>query len=64
MSTEEKIWDLTQSINVKGVWYGCKHAVLAMRQVSDMCYHQLCHRCSRRPAISLVEVIKRGKLMF
>jgi hypothetical protein len=34
ISTEERIWDLTQSINVKGVWYGCKHAVLAMRQVS------------------------------
>ncbi|GFZ46446.1 hypothetical protein JCM24511_04693 [Saitozyma sp. JCM 24511] len=32
VNTEEKIWDLTQSINVKGVWYGCKHAVLAMRE--------------------------------
>jgi NAD(P)-dependent dehydrogenase (short-subunit alcohol dehydrogenase family) len=32
--TEEKIWDLTQNINVKGVWYGCKHAIIAMRQVS------------------------------
>jgi NAD(P)-dependent dehydrogenase (short-subunit alcohol dehydrogenase family) len=32
INTEERIWDLTQSINVKGVWYGCKHAVLAMRQ--------------------------------
>ncbi|KAG7571452.1 hypothetical protein FFLO_00635 [Filobasidium floriforme] len=30
--TEEKIWDLTQNINVKGVWYGCKHAIIAMRQ--------------------------------
>ncbi|GHJ84393.1 hypothetical protein NliqN6_0795 [Naganishia liquefaciens] len=31
LSTDEKIWDLTQNINVKGVWYGCKHAILAMR---------------------------------
>lgn len=30
--TEERIWDLTQNINVKGVWYGCKHAIIAMRQ--------------------------------
>lgn len=32
LNTEEKIWDLTQAINVKGVWYGCKHAILAMRK--------------------------------
>lgn len=32
LNTEEKIWDLTQSINVKGVWWGCKHAILAMRK--------------------------------
>lgn len=32
VNTEEKIWDLTQAINVKGVWYGCKHAVIAMRK--------------------------------
>lgn len=31
--TEEKIWDLTQAINVKGVWYGCKHGIAAMRKV-------------------------------
>lgn len=30
--TDDKIWDLTQNINVKGVWYGCKHAIIAMRQ--------------------------------
>jgi hypothetical protein len=34
--TEEKIWDLTQNINVKGVWYGCKHAIIAMRQVRHL----------------------------
>jgi len=32
VNTSEKIWDLTQSINVKGVWYGSKHAVLSMRK--------------------------------
>lgn len=32
VSTSEKIWDLTQAINVKGVWFGCKHAVLSMRR--------------------------------
>jgi len=31
ISTEEKIWDLTMSINLKGVWWGCKYAILAMR---------------------------------
>jgi hypothetical protein len=33
VNTEERIWDLTQAINVKGVWFGCKHAVIAMRNV-------------------------------
>ncbi|KAH0613856.1 uncharacterized protein H6S33_005742 [Morchella sextelata] len=28
----EKVWDETQKINVKGVWYGCKHAVLSFRK--------------------------------
>lgn len=32
INTSEKIWDLTQNINVKGVWYGSKHAVLSMRK--------------------------------
>jgi len=31
LNTEEKIWDLTMNINVKGVWYGSKYAILAMR---------------------------------
>ncbi|EKD04207.1 fatty acid beta-oxidation-related protein [Trichosporon asahii var. asahii CBS 8904] len=35
VNTEEKIWDLTQAINVKGVWYGCKYAVIAMRNNKD-----------------------------
>ncbi|KAL4793099.1 hypothetical protein BDV19DRAFT_380387 [Aspergillus venezuelensis] len=26
------IWDLTMNINVKGVWYGCKHAVRSLRK--------------------------------
>lgn len=28
----ENIWDLTFNINVKGVWYGSKHAVKALRR--------------------------------
>ena len=32
LNTEERIWDLTMDINLKGVWWGCKYAILAMRQ--------------------------------
>jgi NAD(P)-dependent dehydrogenase (short-subunit alcohol dehydrogenase family) len=32
IDTPEKIWDLTQAINVKGVWFGSKHAVISMRK--------------------------------
>ncbi|KAI4115451.1 MAG: hypothetical protein LQ338_007860, partial [Usnochroma carphineum] len=32
LETEEKIWDLTMAINVKGVWWGCKYAVESMRR--------------------------------
>ena len=32
INTEESVWDLTMNINVKGVWYGCKHAILAFRR--------------------------------
>ena len=32
IDTPEKVWDLTQNINVKGVWFGCKHAILSMRR--------------------------------
>jgi NAD(P)-dependent dehydrogenase (short-subunit alcohol dehydrogenase family) len=31
LNTEERIWDLTMNINLKGVWWGCKYAILAMR---------------------------------
>lgn len=30
--TSERVWDLTHNINVKGVWYGCKHAVASLRR--------------------------------
>lgn len=30
-TTEENVWDLTHTINVKGVWWGCKYAIAAMR---------------------------------
>jgi len=32
LNTEERIWDLTMQINLKGVWWGCKYAIIAMRQ--------------------------------
>ena len=32
IDTPEKIWDLTHNINVKGVWFGSKHAVLSFRR--------------------------------
>lgn len=32
VDTPDKIWDLTHNINVKGVWYGCKHTVLSLRR--------------------------------
>ncbi|KAF5387937.1 hypothetical protein D9615_000129 [Tricholomella constricta] len=31
LNTEEHIWDLTMQINLKGVWWGCKYAIQAMR---------------------------------
>jgi NAD(P)-dependent dehydrogenase (short-subunit alcohol dehydrogenase family) len=34
INTDEKIWDLTMNINLKGVWYGCKHAIQAMRKAN------------------------------
>jgi NAD(P)-dependent dehydrogenase (short-subunit alcohol dehydrogenase family) len=32
VDTPERIWDLTMAINVKGVWFGSKHAVLSLRK--------------------------------
>jgi NAD(P)-dependent dehydrogenase (short-subunit alcohol dehydrogenase family) len=32
VDTSEKIWDLTMAINVKGPWFGSKHAVLSLRK--------------------------------
>ncbi|KAI8809844.1 hypothetical protein BJ742DRAFT_802620 [Cladochytrium replicatum] len=32
LTTSEKVWDLTMNINVKGVWYGVKHAIPALRR--------------------------------
>jgi len=31
-NTDEKVWDLTMDINVKGVWLGCKYAIEAFRK--------------------------------
>lgn len=30
--TSDRVWDLTMDVNVKGVWYGCKHGIEAMRR--------------------------------
>ena len=32
VDTTEQAWDETQQIIVKGVWFGCKHAVLSFRR--------------------------------
>ena len=32
LTTPEKVWDLTMNINVKGVWFGCKHGIPALRK--------------------------------
>lgn len=31
-STEERIWDITMAINVKGVFFGCKYGIPALRR--------------------------------
>ena len=31
-TTEEAVWDLTMNINVKGVWFGCRHGIPAIRK--------------------------------
>ena len=48
IDTPEKIWDLTQVINVKGVWFGNKHAVLSMRR------HGVCGGTRRPRGISSI----------
>jgi NAD(P)-dependent dehydrogenase (short-subunit alcohol dehydrogenase family) len=37
MTTDENVWDLTYNINVKGVWYGCRHAIPAMLRSGEAC---------------------------
>ncbi len=32
MTTDEKVWDLTMNINVKGVWWGCKYGIPALKR--------------------------------
>jgi NAD(P)-dependent dehydrogenase (short-subunit alcohol dehydrogenase family) len=32
VDTPEAVWDQTMAVNVKGVWFGCKHAVLSLRR--------------------------------
>lgn len=47
IDTPEKIWDLTHNINVKGVWFGSKHAVLSLRR----------HKKSRGSIINTASVV-------
>jgi NAD(P)-dependent dehydrogenase (short-subunit alcohol dehydrogenase family) len=32
INTEDDVWDLTMNVNVKGVWYGCKYGIPALRR--------------------------------
>ncbi|GIK28741.1 MAG: glucose 1-dehydrogenase [Chloroflexi bacterium] len=32
VSTEESVWDLTMAVNVKGVFFGCKYGIPALRR--------------------------------
>lgn len=32
VGTDEAVWDLTMNVNVKGVWFGCKFGIPAMRR--------------------------------
>jgi NAD(P)-dependent dehydrogenase (short-subunit alcohol dehydrogenase family) len=32
IDTPENIWDMTMNVNVKGVWFGSKHAVISLRK--------------------------------
>ncbi|KAL8946160.1 MAG: hypothetical protein Q9222_007411 [Ikaeria aurantiellina] len=32
VGTSEEVWDRTMGVNVKGVWWGCKYAVMSMRK--------------------------------
>ncbi|RHZ75310.1 hypothetical protein Glove_216g111 [Diversispora epigaea] len=32
LNTDEKVWDVTMDINLKGVWFGCKYAIEAFRR--------------------------------
>jgi NAD(P)-dependent dehydrogenase (short-subunit alcohol dehydrogenase family) len=35
VTTPEHVWDLTMNINVKGVWFGCKHGIEAMKRSGE-----------------------------
>tara|TARA_B100000700_G_scaffold185331_1_gene204218 strand:+ start:2744 stop:3550 length:807 start_codon:yes stop_codon:yes gene_type:complete len=31
-STEDDVWDLTMDVNLKGVWFGCRHGIPVLRR--------------------------------
>ncbi|KAJ8609372.1 hypothetical protein MRB53_039137 [Persea americana] len=47
LTTEEKIWDLTHNINVKGVWFGSKYAIKSM----------LAHKKTRASVINTASMV-------
>lgn len=47
ITTEEKIWDLTNTINVKGVWWGCKHAIIASTSALPRPFYSTLHKRSK-----------------
>ncbi|KAL8655538.1 MAG: hypothetical protein Q9226_003015 [Calogaya cf. arnoldii] len=53
IETEEKIWDLTMGINVKGVWWGCKYAVMSMRKFGK----------KRGSVINTASVVAKGAVL-
>ena len=42
-STEEAVWDLTMDVNLKGVWFGCRHGI-------RRCVDPVAGRSSTQPA--------------
>jgi NAD(P)-dependent dehydrogenase (short-subunit alcohol dehydrogenase family) len=37
VTTPEDVWDLTMNVNVKGVWFGCKYGIPAIRRGALRC---------------------------
>ena len=44
LSTDEAIWDLTMNINAKGVFFGCKYGIPALRRADNGFVHDRVNR--------------------